>query len=71
MALLCIKAAPTSGLFPLSPASAAVLQDSQLQDHQNQALQKLPLMILLANLTSSSLTTPALGYTARTGTTQQ
>lgn len=68
MALLCIKAAPTSGLFPLSPASAEVLQDSQLQD---QALRKLLLTILLSNLTSSSLTTPALDYTARTGTIQQ
>lgn len=34
MALLCIKVAPASGMFPLSPAAAAaaVLQDSELQD---------------------------------------
>lgn len=61
MALPCIKVAPTSGLFPLPPAAAAaVLQDSQLQDLPDQAHQKIPLMILLANLTSSTPTTPAL-----------
>lgn len=71
MALLYLRAALTSDLFSLSLPSAAVLQDSQLHDLQDQALWKLLLMILLANLTSGNLTTPALDYMARTGTVQQ
>lgn len=71
MSLLCLKASPTSDLFSLSLPSAAVLQDAQLRDFQDQALWKLLLMIFLANLISSSRTTPALDYTASTGTIQQ
>lgn len=59
MALPCITAAQISGLFHLLLASSANLQDSQLQVFQDQAFCKLPLKLLLANLTSQLLHHPS------------
>lgn len=59
VALPCITAAQTSGLFPLSLPSSANLQDSQLQVFQDQAFHKLPLTLLLAHLTNQLLHQPS------------